>query len=174
MRIVAFDLSLTATGVADEKGWATIKPKCSGVLRLGLLQSELARAAYGADLAVIEGYSFGSTGRSLFQIGELGGVVRLMLHDAEIPFVEVSPSSVKKYATGRGNAGKAEVLIAARERLAYPGTNDNEADALWLLEMARDHYGLTEPRVPKANREALVKIDWPEVTAPTSTEVGDE
>ncbi len=38
-------------------------------------------------------------------------------------------------ATGKGNAGKAEV-IAAMKALGHPVTDDNEADALALLHWA--------------------------------------
>jgi hypothetical protein len=32
------------------------------------------------------------------------------------------------------------MIAAAQEKLGYPGTNDNEADALWLLELAKHDY----------------------------------
>ncbi len=54
-----------------------------------------------------------------------------------------SPSQIKKRATGKGNASKAKVVAAALERwpeLAGMLTGDNEADALWLLDLARADY----------------------------------
>ena len=32
------------------------------------------------------------------------------------------------------------MIQAAKERLGYTGANDNEADALWLLELAKSEY----------------------------------
>jgi Holliday junction resolvasome RuvABC endonuclease subunit len=50
----------------------------------------------------------------------------------EIPYQGVPVGTIKKHATGKGNAGKAEMLAAARQR-GYCPTDDNEADALALL-----------------------------------------
>lgn len=47
-------------------------------------------------------------------------------------------STLKKHATGKGNAGKPQMIAAARKR--WPQTaivDDNHADALWALDMAR-------------------------------------
>ena len=45
--------------------------------------------------------------------------------------------TIKKHATGKGNASKEEVMKAMRE-LGHPVTDDNEADALALLHWALD------------------------------------
>ena len=50
----------------------------------------------------------------------------------------VHSGTLKKFATGKGNAGKPEMIAAAREK--WPDVeiiDDNHADALWLLEYAR-------------------------------------
>ena len=49
----------------------------------------------------------------------------------------VHSGTLKKYATGKGNAKKPDMLAAARTKLGYAGSDDNEADALWLLQYAR-------------------------------------
>jgi Holliday junction resolvasome RuvABC endonuclease subunit len=54
-----------------------------------------------------------------------------------IPYQGVPVGTIKKHVTGRGNAGKAEVMDAMRE-LGHPVTDDNEADALALLHWALD------------------------------------
>ena len=54
-----------------------------------------------------------------------------------IPYQGVPVGTIKKHATGKGNAGKAEV-IAAMQALGHPVTDDNEADALALLHWAID------------------------------------
>ena len=93
MKYMAFDLSLTGTGVAYGDTTATIKPKQRGVERLSVIRQALQSLVivWQPRCVIIEGYSFGSRGNALFQIGELGGVVRLMLHDLGIPFIEVPP-----------------------------------------------------------------------------------
>lgn len=52
-----------------------------------------------------------------------------------IPLEGVPVGTIKKHATGKGNAKKADMVAAARER--WPDKlveNDNEADALWILD----------------------------------------
>ena len=55
----------------------------------------------------------------------------------QIPYQGVPVGTIKRHATGKGNAGKAEV-IAAMKALGHPVTDDNEADALALLHWAID------------------------------------
>lgn len=57
-----------------------------------------------------------------------------------IPVEGVYPSTLKKYATGKGNAPKADVIVAAYDR--WPGADvrdDNQADALMLLAWALEN-----------------------------------
>ena len=52
-------------------------------------------------------------------------------------------SSIKKHAVGRGNASKDEMLGAARRK--WPDVDiadDNQADALWLLNLLMAELGL--------------------------------
>ena len=53
----------------------------------------------------------------------------------QIPYQGVPVGTIKQHATGRGNAGKADV-IAAMKAKGHPVTDDNEADALALLHWA--------------------------------------
>ena len=53
----------------------------------------------------------------------------------QIPYQGVPVGTIKKHATGKGNAGKDEMLAAARARGFMPA-DDNEADALALLHWA--------------------------------------
>lgn len=55
----------------------------------------------------------------------------------QIPYQGVPVGTIKKHATGKGNAGKADIIAALRAR-GYPVTDDNEADALALLGWALD------------------------------------
>jgi hypothetical protein len=52
-----------------------------------------------------------------------------------IPYESVPVGTIKKHATAKGNANKAAMMIAARNK--WPGEDfldDNEADARWLLD----------------------------------------
>lgn len=55
----------------------------------------------------------------------------------QIPYQGVSVGTIKKHATGKGNAGK-EAVIAATRTWGFEPTDDNEADALVIL-----HWALT-------------------------------
>ena len=54
-----------------------------------------------------------------------------------IPYQGVPVGTIKKHATGKGNASKEEV-IAAMRALGHAVTDDNEADALAILHWAID------------------------------------
>lgn len=177
MNVVGLDLSLTATGVATERGTEALRTDLRGCERLAWLRDAVMAHCTPVDnglvfpdwemeatLVVLEDYAY-SRSNQAHQIGESHGVIRLAFHEAGIPVALVAPTARAKYATGKGNAGKAEVLAAAIRRLGYDGHDDNEADALWLRQMAIDHYGLTEPSapMPAVNRAALDNVDWPEI-----------
>lgn len=53
----------------------------------------------------------------------------------QIPYQGVPVGTIKKHATGQGNAGKAAMIAAARAR-GFDPQDDNEADALALLAWA--------------------------------------
>jgi Holliday junction resolvasome RuvABC endonuclease subunit len=175
MQVLGLDLSLTATGVALPDGTSytiklgaqyTIKlgAQWKGMDRLRRIRSEVfdAVAVHAVDLVAVEGYSYNSRNGGE-KLGELGGVIRLALYDYGIDYVDVPPASLKKYATGKGNASKNEVLAAAVRRLGYDGADDNEADALWLRAMALDWYGTPAVAMPATHRDGLVKVAWPDI-----------
>jgi len=53
--------------------------------------------------------------------------------DPPIPYEGIPVATIKKRATGRGNAPKEDMIAACRGRLNYEPVDDNEADARWLL-----------------------------------------
>ena len=56
----------------------------------------------------------------------------------QIPYQGVPVGTIKRHATGKGNASKGDV-IAAMKAKGHPVTDDNEADALALL-----HWSMTQ------------------------------
>ena len=50
-------------------------------------------------------------------------------------------ATIKKHATGKGNAGK-DAVIAAMRAAGFKPSDDNEADALALLAWALDQGGV--------------------------------
>lgn len=52
------------------------------------------------------------------------------------PYLGVPVGTIKKHATGNGRSGKPAMIASARAR-GWTLRDDNEADALWLLDWAR-------------------------------------
>jgi Holliday junction resolvasome RuvABC endonuclease subunit len=71
---------------------------------------------------------------------ELQGQIKIICEDAHIEYRGYSSQEIKKFATGKGNCGKPAMIEAAQKKLSYAGENDDEADALWLLELAKKDY----------------------------------
>lgn len=169
MRLLALDLSLTGSGWAtslDEYGTHSTTTK--GVERLHELYLWLmdltwsdTRDDLGVDLALIEGYAYGK-GNQAHQVGEWGGVARFTLYRIGLPFVEVPPAVLKKFATGKGNAPKPDMRMELYKRSGLDVADDNAVDALWLLALGRELVGDPLWDMPKANREVLAKVELPE------------
>ena len=66
---------------------------------------DILTSVHRVDKVYLEGYSYGSTGR-VFHIAENTGVLKYNLWDAEIPVEIIPPTTIKKFATGKGNANK--------------------------------------------------------------------
>lgn len=71
---------------------------------------------HNVTLVNIEGYSYGSSG-TVFEIGENTGIMKWKLLKNNIAINVISPASIKKYATGKGNASKIELGIAFTENI---------------------------------------------------------
>ena len=52
-----------------------------------------------------------------------------------LEFTTVHSATLKKFATGKGNSKKPEMMVAATKR-GWTFADDNEADALWILDYA--------------------------------------
>lgn len=181
---VGLDLSLTSTGIAiGDDTWAIDGHNLRTTRRLVYLRDRILEALAnrvennGLDsppLAVfLEGYSFASKNSHAHALGELGGVVRVALHEAAIPVVEVPPTCRAKFATGRGNAGKSEVVsaISARTGILWDGTgNEDRCDAWILQEIGYTLLGRPRHSWPETHRAALAKVDW-SVLAPDEHDI---
>lgn len=48
--------------------------------------------------------------------------------------IEVSPSALKKFATGKGNAAKADMRMALYQRAGLDVPDNDQVDAWWLRQ----------------------------------------
>lgn len=168
--IYGLDLSLTATGVAriGDGGNSVWTERSKGketdtlqerVDRLSDLDTSIRSAIEFGALVAIETPAHNQTsGRHHDRSGLWWLVVAELAPYCRI--YEVSTTQVKKYATGKGNASKMEVMASAIKR--YPQfdiANDNEADAVILAAfLARAVGRPIEDSLPQANLSALDKF----------------
>ncbi len=66
--------------------------------------------------------------------GGLKTIIELYALERKIPIYPVSVGTIKKWATGKGNAKKNVMMAECKTRLGITPRDDNEADALWLLD----------------------------------------
>lgn len=141
--VIGIDPSLSGFALAVGQPGATVKlyehktRKRDGLrgrmARIGELVAHAMAACrdFQADLVLIEGYSYGSKGNAKDMV-ELGAIVRWELMTEGPLILEVSPTRLKKWATGKGNASKPAVVSALSHRYQREFRSDNEADAFAL------------------------------------------
>lgn len=162
-RVVGLDLSITATGVAYGDGYGTtrlVKPAEIGDARLVALATVVREVGAGAALVVIEDVP-PVRANAIKVLGMVHGAVRLELHRMRVRYAVVPPATLKKYATGRGGATKADMAVASFKRAQVEFVDDNQCDAWWLRAMGLDHLGAPIVTLPAAHRESLLRVRWP-------------
>lgn len=172
---VGIDLSLASTGVAlvTGSGVETFRVTSKGT-KTGTVAERITRLADitgrvsqlvppDAALVVVEAPSLGQS-RQAGEHLRAGPWWHLAarLHLQGLNIVEVPPALLKKYATGRGNAAKDEVLAAVVRRYPHADINGNDiADAVVLAAMgARHREAPIENSLPALNASALAKVNW--------------
>lgn len=115
---------------------------------------------YGRPDAVgLEDLAYGAKGSAVVILHWLWGEIVHMVQGYEIPLYLVSTSGVKKFATGKGNAPKDQVMLAMAARYPqYPISNNNESDALAVCMATSRRIGLPFDTMPKTHIEALDKV----------------
>lgn len=157
--MLAIDPSLGSSGYAFYDAEAQLRvgrimPKTlRGTQRLNFIQGTFLDLVYksGAATLVLEGYSMGSRGR-VFDIGELGGVLKLAAFQHDIEVLIVPPSTLKKWVTGKGNADKKAMVAAVRRKWKVQTSNNDECDAIALLNFGAFYY---ENNVKRRKSEAI-------------------
>lgn len=158
--VIGVDPSLTATGLAAPGGCITIATKAGDAERLQVIHDTVFAAVDGADLVVIEDLPTHAHGAGL--TGMAQGVIRLACIRQDAPFATVPAATLKKFATGSGNAGKADMRMELYKRTGLDLRDDNQVDAWWLrqigLHLLRHPDALA---LPKTHTDALTKVTTP-------------
>jgi crossover junction endodeoxyribonuclease RuvC len=170
-RVFALDLSLTGTGFANW-GPAKMDLGCTegliassplkGPARLGFIRDKIRQLVVQGGspdrtLVLIENYAFGKSNQA-HQMGELGGVIRLMLHEEGYKYFVVTPTRLKKFLTGKGVAEKNLMLKELFKVFGHDVNDDNIADALVLMELGRAMIGHPSKELPKYRREVVEEV----------------
>jgi Holliday junction resolvasome RuvABC endonuclease subunit len=86
-----------------------------------------------ADVAM-EGYAMGAKGM-VFNLGELGGLVKMELADfGHYPLI-IPPTTLKKYVTGAGTGQKNQMILHTYKKWGPTFTDDNACDAYGLARL---------------------------------------
>lgn len=139
MNILALDLA-TRTGWAHtcgESGVQDFSPRRgdSPGMKWLAVRAWLARIADMApfDLIAYE-QAHHRGGAATHSAHAMIGIIEAFAAERQIEITSRHTGTIKKYATGKGNADKAVMLEAARSRWGRV-IDDNHADALWLLSL---------------------------------------
>lgn len=181
--VAGLDLSLTAAGIAiinqslpAPMHEYTVRTVGEGGSNSDTLMQRLDRISRTAEqilvevdscddvaLVAIESPAYAkTTGKSHDRSGLWWEVIRLLTLNGT-PVVEVTPSVVKVYGTGKGNSAKQKVLLdTVRRYTRVDISNDNEADAWLLACIAARLIGEPIDDLPKTHLRALETLHLPE------------
>lgn len=167
--ILGFDPSLTSSGYAyhgqNKIITGTFKPKkLRGLERLVHIRETL-RMQFEVfpdgrpDYMVYEGYAMGigTKGGRSFDLGELGGVLKVFAYEMGVKIVLVPPASLKMFTTGKGNAKKPEMAEAVELKWGYSLTQDDEVDAFALLKLGEAYLNRRAARSYDSKRKEALK-----------------
>lgn len=165
---MGLDLSLTSTGVSVNGETQSIKSKKRGTSRLIEIKNIICETATynNIEIVAIEGYSYASQHSQAHSIGELGGVVRVAMRESGILIAIIPPTCRAKFATGKGNSGKIDVMsaITAKTGLIFTGADGNDKCDAWILEQMVATYLRQSTHVwSEEQLSALHKCDFTEL-----------
>jgi Holliday junction resolvasome RuvABC endonuclease subunit len=168
MNALGIDSSLTAPGFAGEMWTETFRTdEARGEWRLidirDRLRHHVRRAERAGDpytLAAIEGPAYGAPGQ-VVQLGMVQAAIRIVLMEHGIPYAEVSPTTLKCFATGSSTASKDDMLASARGVSGLDIADDNGADAWWLWRMGAAALHPQWRGLSTSQLERLGHVQWP-------------
>lgn len=102
----------------------------------------------------MEGYAYGANSTA-HTMGELGGVVKLALWDhGYLPWI-VTPSQLKKWATGNGKASKDVIILHVYKKWSVEFDDNNAADSYALARLAT---GVAKGEAQKSVLDLVTKV----------------
>jgi Holliday junction resolvasome RuvABC endonuclease subunit len=139
--MMGIDASLLSTGIASPDGTTLNIPDLNmrGWERISyIIRFVNAMVKHDKPTHIcMEGYAMRASGR-VFDIAELGGVMKLLFLSAGLPIILVPPKTLKVYAADNGNASKALVMKEIKARWGRSFVQSDRADAFALQQYGLD------------------------------------
>lgn len=162
--ILGIDGSVAKLGLAiiwkgRIKAWRWT-PKTTGVARLAEIRDEVDAIIrrYAVRMSVVEGYSLGSRNSQSHATGEAGAAVRLALLAQNVTTLEVPPTSLKKFLSGKGNTPKTGMPLALYKRYGVDYENEDQADAAGLAVLGAAVFGGHGKEILSYQKDAIKKL----------------
>jgi len=136
----------TKTGVVQFNVFGEVLITEEVKLANGIYSSDSELLNYGKDivnritpgsLVGIEGFSYGSKGKGVSTQYAVGYSIRFALVAAGFEYVEITPSQVKKFSTGKGNTTKDNMTIPIYRLWNFEHKSDNVRDAFVLSKVVK-------------------------------------
>jgi len=94
----------------------------------------------GVDLIAFEEVVRHAGTQAAHIYGGIVAVIKLTAEKKGVPYVGIPVGTVKKRATGKGNADKVAMVNAAKRWFGSAPNDNNEADALWIALVATEQF----------------------------------
>jgi crossover junction endodeoxyribonuclease RuvC len=112
-----------------------------------------------ADLIIIEKpFNIRGYGAILY---ELFGIIRYFLILYNKSFIEIPQTTLKKFATGKGNAPKSDMVKHAIKEYGFEAESEDEVDAFWCAMAGlcvRGDRDIDKKSFSKARKDSLKKL----------------
>ncbi len=113
---------------------------------------ERAIGQMGCDVIATENAGFGSPNPEVqARHNERLGIIRLVAGRHGLTVHTFHPSNIKSFATGDGRAEKRDMIAALKRHHNITVTSDDEADAIWILELMKRPDCWPKPAPKKRN-----------------------
>ena len=184
LKVAGLDLSTAATALAsthDKNGvpflsvftipGTAVRPLHEQIAVIEkVVRRQLGGPSPWPDLVMIEG-TFTRMSGSDYPLHALHANLKQWLWRQGVPYVDVSPSTLKVWATGSGATRGVNkvtkdkvveaILSTYGSHLLINPRDDNQCDAVALLTMGLSKYGQGLAEVSKNHRRALSDLTWP-------------
>ncbi len=130
---------MAVVGEGEDRGKTVKVPTLRGFQRVQLIADDVRYTlqAWNPEFVLIEGYAYVKNVGAFVKLVEVGTAIRMSLRQIGVPWLEVPPTVLKKWVTGKGNADKDLMAEAAWQRWQYRSHSHDIVDAYCLAQLAQ-------------------------------------